>query len=118
VPDETTTGQSSRLHAAEIQPRVMDYPPRWLRRSRQGIRGCLGASAASRPQISLEFSMRRLESRNFSISAAPAKLWPEDVELLHELWLEISDKGRTQLHHRDVVRSHCAGCVRASIGKR
>jgi hypothetical protein len=32
-------------------------------------------------------------------------LWPDDLELLHRLWLELS-QGRLgpKLHHRDVVR--------------
>jgi hypothetical protein len=35
----------------------------------------------------------------------PPRLWPEDVDLLHEIWLKLSESdglGST-LHHRDVV---------------
>ena len=35
----------------------------------------------------------------------PPRLWPEDVDLLHQIWLELcenSDCG-SRLHHRDVV---------------
>lgn len=34
----------------------------------------------------------------------PPRLWPEDVDLVHELWLKMSETrlgGR--LHHRDIV---------------
>jgi hypothetical protein len=30
-------------------------------------------------------------------------LWPEDVELVHGLWLELSESLGSKLHHRDVV---------------
>ena len=31
-------------------------------------------------------------------------LWPEDIELVHRLWLELSTRGPgSKLHHRDVV---------------
>jgi hypothetical protein len=35
----------------------------------------------------------------------PPRLWPEDVDRLHELWLKLSDNERvgSRLHHRDIV---------------
>lgn len=35
----------------------------------------------------------------------PPRLWPEDVERLHDLWLELSgtEGVGSRLHHRDVV---------------
>jgi hypothetical protein len=30
-------------------------------------------------------------------------LWPEDVDCVHELWLELSGQLGSHLHHRDVV---------------
>jgi hypothetical protein len=30
-------------------------------------------------------------------------LWPEDVDLVHDLWLELSEDFGSKLHHRDVV---------------
>jgi len=30
-------------------------------------------------------------------------LWPEDVDMAHELWLELSAKFGAKVHHRDVV---------------
>ena len=40
----------------------------------------------------------------FNLGPHPPRLWPEDVELLHQLWLELSAKEPgAKLHHRDVV---------------
>ena len=34
----------------------------------------------------------------------PPRLWPEDVDLVHEMWLEVSDQyAGSKLHHRDIV---------------
>lgn len=35
----------------------------------------------------------------------PPRLWPEDVDLLHDLWLQLSESEDlgARLHHRDVV---------------
>jgi hypothetical protein len=33
----------------------------------------------------------------------PPRLWPEDVDLVHKMWLELSDRFGSHLHHRDVI---------------
>src|SRR5215813_9032948 len=33
----------------------------------------------------------------------PPRLWPEDVDLVHQLWLDLSARFGAKLHHRDVV---------------
>jgi hypothetical protein len=33
----------------------------------------------------------------------PPRLWPQDIELLHTMWLDLSEKFGGMLHHRDVV---------------
>src|SRR5438874_7998603 len=35
----------------------------------------------------------------------PPRLWPEDVDLLHDIWLKLSESEElgSRLHHRDVV---------------
>ncbi|HYK88258.1 MAG TPA: APC family permease [Acidobacteriota bacterium] len=59
-----------------------------------------------RPQLSLEI----LDETNgkqtfFNLGPHPPRLWPEDINLLHNLWLSLSEKGPGhKLHHRDVVR--------------
>ncbi|HYM12796.1 MAG TPA: amino acid permease [Bryobacterales bacterium] len=59
-----------------------------------------------RPQQSLEiYDHRQGESLYFNLGPHPPRLWPEDVALLHGLWLELSQKGAgARLHHRDVIR--------------
>ena len=59
-----------------------------------------------RPQLSLEIIDEATGKRTFfNLGPHPPRLWPEDVELLHKLWLNLSAKGTGhKLHHRDVVR--------------
>jgi hypothetical protein len=61
---------------------------------------------APRPQVSLQIVDRESgKSDFFNLGPHPPRLWPEDVELLHGLWLELSEKAfGHRLHHRDVVR--------------
>jgi amino acid transporter len=33
----------------------------------------------------------------------PPRLWPEDVETVHNLWLQLSEHFGSRIHHRDVV---------------
>jgi amino acid transporter/nucleotide-binding universal stress UspA family protein len=61
---------------------------------------------APRPQISLQL-VRGGEEKPlfFNLGPHPPRLWPEDVDLVHTLWLELGEKGfGSELHHRDVVR--------------
>ena len=40
----------------------------------------------------------------YNLGPHPPRLWPEDIALLHSLWLELSQNGPGhKLHHRDVV---------------
>jgi amino acid transporter len=59
-----------------------------------------------RPQVSLEIVYRDgVRSEYINLGPHPPRLWPEDVELVHRLWLELSGLGPGHnLHHRDVVR--------------
>ena len=61
---------------------------------------------APRPQVSLQIiDPDPSEKRYFNLGPHPPRLWPEDIDLLHRLWLELSEKGPGhKLHHRDVVR--------------
>jgi hypothetical protein len=58
-----------------------------------------------RPSISLEIVLPdATKSLYFNLGPHPPRLWPEDVELLHELWLELTtSRLGAKLHHRDVV---------------
>ncbi len=57
-----------------------------------------------RPSLSLEIVASGGKSVFFNLGPHPPRLWPEDVQLVHQLWLTLSNlvpKGK--LHHRDVV---------------
>jgi amino acid transporter len=58
-----------------------------------------------RPSLSLEIiPPEQAQSVYFNLGPHPPRLWPEDVELVHNLWLELTEKGLgSKLHHRDVV---------------
>jgi len=58
-----------------------------------------------RPALSLEIVPEGdADSVFVNLGPHPPRLWPQDIDLLHELWLELSqsDPGH-RLHHRDVV---------------
>jgi len=58
-----------------------------------------------RPSLSLEIVVPgEEESIFYNLGPHPPRLWPQDLDLLHQLWLEISSKGPgSKLHHRDIV---------------
>jgi hypothetical protein len=57
-----------------------------------------------KPSLSLEIVLAGGKSKFINLGPHPPRLWPEDVELVHELWLEMSDRHfGAKLHHRDVI---------------
>ena len=61
---------------------------------------------APRPALTLEMvPLDGSDPQMYALGPHPPQLWPSDIDLLHRLWQELSDKpgigGR--LHHRDVV---------------
>ena len=58
-----------------------------------------------RPSISLEIVLPDPnKSLYFNLGPHPPRLWPEDIDLVHRLWLEITEKGPgAKLRHRDVI---------------
>ncbi len=58
-----------------------------------------------RPSISLEIVLPDPnQSLYFNLGPHPPRLWPEDIDLVHRLWLELTEKGPgAKLRHRDVV---------------
>ena len=58
-----------------------------------------------RPALSLEIVLEDQQSAVFfNLGPHPPRLWPEDIELAHSLWLELSEKGPgSKLHHRDII---------------
>jgi amino acid transporter len=58
-----------------------------------------------RPSLSFEVVQPGAESVFFNLGPHPPRLWPDDVDLVHRLWLQLSHKQfGANLHHRDVVR--------------
>ena len=58
-----------------------------------------------RPSLSLEIILEnQKDTVFFNLGPHPPRLWPEDLDLVHRLWLELSAKGPgSKLHHRDIV---------------
>jgi hypothetical protein len=57
-----------------------------------------------RHPFSLEIITPDRPSTFVNLGPHPPRLWPEDIDLVHEMWLELSDKyAGAKLHHRDIV---------------
>jgi amino acid transporter len=58
-----------------------------------------------RPALSLQIVLEDQQSALFfNLGPHPPRLWPEDIELAHRLWLELTATGPgSRLHHRDVI---------------
>src|SRR5882757_6860552 len=58
-----------------------------------------------RHPFSLEIITPDRPSTFVNLGPHPPRLWPEDVDRLHNLWLKLSAEERlgSKLHHRDVV---------------
>ncbi|HEY3742123.1 MAG TPA: APC family permease, partial [Bryobacteraceae bacterium] len=56
-----------------------------------------------RHPFSLEVIAPGRQSAFVNLGPHPPRLWPEDVERAHELWLNLSGELGSRLHHRDVV---------------
>src|SRR5204862_2047835 len=57
-----------------------------------------------RHPFSLEIITPGRPSTFVNLGPHPPRLWPEDVDIVHEMWLDVSDKyAGSKLHHRDIV---------------
>ena len=57
-----------------------------------------------RHAFSLEIITPGRPSIFVNLGPHPPRLWPEDVDLVHDMWLELSEKyAGAKLHHRDIV---------------
>src|SRR5262245_36978367 len=67
----------------------------------------IGRAWESLPEPRHPFSLEIISTDRLSIfvnlGSHPPRLWPEDVDLVHDLWLELSEDFGSKLHHRDVV---------------
>ena len=102
-PYEAIVQTAQRLESARI---VMGLSPK-LSAAEQGraVGQAWEQLPEPRPTLSLEIVLPdKEESIYFNLGPHPPRLWPEDVDLVHRLWLELSqgDLGAS-IHHRDVV---------------
>jgi amino acid transporter len=56
-----------------------------------------------RHAFSLEIISPGRPSIYVNLGPHPPRLWPEDVDRVHQLWLRLSQRVGSRLHHRDVV---------------
>jgi amino acid transporter len=67
----------------------------------------IGALWETLPEPRHPFSLETLTpgrpSTFVNLGPHPPRLWPEDVDRLHALWLKLSVNGGRGIHHRDVV---------------
>jgi len=102
-PYEAVVQTAARLQSSRI---VMGLSPK-LTPSEQGAQ--VGESweklPEPRPSLSLEIVLENQEDIVFfNLGPHPPRLWPEDIDLAHRLWLELSAKGPgAKLHHRDII---------------
>ncbi len=102
-PYEAIVQTAGRLQASRI---VMGLSP-LLTPSEQGAR--VGDSweklPEPRPTLSLELVLEnQKDTVFFNLGPHPPRLWPEDLDLVHRLWLEVSTRGPgSKLHHRDII---------------
>jgi hypothetical protein len=58
-----------------------------------------------RPSLSLELVLENQKDVVFfNLGPHPPRLWPEDIDMVHRLWLKLSAGSLgSKLHHRDVL---------------
>jgi amino acid transporter len=82
------TGVSARMDSSELARRIGRA---WERLPEPRHPFSLEITSPDRPAIFV------------NLGPHPPRLWPEDIDLLHEMWLDLSDEFGSKLHHRDVV---------------
>src|SRR5207237_417566 len=82
------TGVSARMDSEELARRLGQS---WERLPEPRHAFSLEVISPDRPSIFV------------NLGPHPPRLWPEDIDVAHALWLELSDSFGAKLHHRDVV---------------
>jgi amino acid transporter len=102
-PYEAVVQTAARLQSSRI---VMGLSPK-LTPSEQGAQvGYFWEQLPEpRPSLSLEIVLENGKDTVFlNLGPHPPRLWPEDIDLAHRLWLELSARGLSaKLHHRDII---------------
>ena len=102
-PYEAVVQMAARLQSSRI---VMGLSPK-LTPSEQGaqVGHYWEQLPEPRPSLSLEIVLEnQIDTVFFNLGPHPPRLWPEDIDLAHRLWLELSNRGPgSKLHHRDII---------------
>jgi amino acid transporter/nucleotide-binding universal stress UspA family protein len=102
-PYEAVLQTAARLQSSRI---VMGLSPK-LTPSEQGAQvGYYWEKLPEpRPSLSLEIVLEnQKDTVFFNLGPHPPRLWPEDIDLAHRLWLELTGMGPgAKLHHRDII---------------
>ena len=102
-PYEAVVQTAARLQSSRI---VMGLSPK-LTPSEQGaeVGHYWEQLPEPRPSLSLEIVLEnQKDTVFFNLGPHPPRLWPEDIDLAHRLWLELTARGPgAKLHHRDVI---------------
>ena len=102
-PYEAIVQTAARLQSSRI---VMGLSPK-LTPSEQGamVGKFYEQLPEPRPSLSLEIVLdNQKDVVFFNLGAHPPRLWPQDIDLTHRMWLELSGMGPgSKLHHRDIV---------------
>ncbi|HWR51111.1 MAG TPA: APC family permease [Bryobacteraceae bacterium] len=102
-PFDAMVQTASRLKAARLVTGVSE------RMSSEELARRIGLAWERLPEPRHPFSLEIISPERRSIyvnlGPHPPRLWPEDLDLVHDLWLELSEKEGlgSKLHHRDVV---------------
>lgn len=56
-----------------------------------------------RMAFSLEIISKNRPTVFVNLGPHPPRLWPEDVDTVHSLWLDLSEDFGSKIHHRDIV---------------
>jgi nucleotide-binding universal stress UspA family protein len=102
-PYDAVVQTAARLQSSRI---VMGLSPK-LSPAEQGaqVGACWERLPEPRPSLSLELVLENQKDVVFfNLGPHPPRLWPEDIDLVHKLWLTLKAKGPgAKLHHRDIV---------------
>jgi amino acid transporter len=102
-PFDALVQTASRLKASRLVTGVSEKMPS------EELARQIGLAWESQPEprhaFSLEIISKDRPSTYVNLGPHPPRLWPEDVDRLHDLWLRLCDQEGvgSKLHHRDIV---------------
>jgi amino acid transporter len=102
-PFDAVVQTASRLKASRLVTGVS------AKMTSEELARLIGLAWESQPEprhaFSLEIISKDRPSTYVNLGPHPPRLWPEDVDRLHELWLRLSENEAvgSRLHHRDIV---------------